>query len=427
VRPRRDSLHDVPLIRRRDLLAVATFSSGLGNAQEIRREPFLKAPGNGTAVMAFAYYTKSKGLDLLSIEQRWSRSDTMDICYIRRSKDHGKTWSPPVPRLTGERRPDGMLRRHLRGCWVDPNTGAAIEFWIEGLLPTDDPLEGMRRWQIHYRVSRDGFRTSTPAQSIRQAGLSADEILPGVYPGKNSVMTGDQGSQPLAVPGGFLLPVTIAPIDADGKLFNPGGGYTYHYAAVLHARWKSPLELEWRLSEPVHGDPQRSMRGLDEPTIARLRDGRYLMVIRGSNDRKPSLPGRRWMSVSQDGIRWSTPEPWTYHGGEAFYSPSSCSQLCHHSNGRLYWIGNITPENPKGNRPRYPLVIGEVDFDSGLLRKESIRTVDTRQPEDDPLLTLSNFYAREDRVTREIVIHLTRLFALQNGWQGDAFAYRVPL
>jgi hypothetical protein len=37
------------------------------------------------------------------------------------------------------------------------------------------------------------------------------------------------------------------------------------------------------------------------------------------------------------------------------------SALFRHSSGRVYWVGHITPENPRGNLPRRPLVIGEVD------------------------------------------------------------------
>jgi len=412
------------VIRRREFLTLAASVASASDA-DIRRELFWKAPGKGTAVMAFAYYTKPKGLDLISIEQRWSRSDTMDICYIRASKDHGRTWSEPAPRVTGEKRSDGMLRRHLRGYWVDPRQGSAIEFWMEGVLPGDDPLEGLRRWQIYYTVSRDGFATRTPVQMARQNKLPADQTLPGVFPGKNSITLGDQGSRPLAVKGGFLLPVEITPLGPDGKLYNPGGGYTYHYSAVLHARWESKTELSWTLSEPIEGDPARTTRGALEPTIARLKDGRFLMILRGSNDRKTKLPSWRWMSTSRDAMRWSKPEPWTYANGDPFFSPSACSQLLHHSSGRLYWIGNITPENPKGNRPRFPLVIGEVDLVSGLLRKETIRVVDTKGEKEHEALSLSNFYAREDRATREIVIHMTRLFALADGWEGDAYAYRV--
>jgi hypothetical protein len=120
-------------------------------------------------------------------------------------------------------------------------------------------------------------------------------------------------------------------------------------------------------------------------------------------------------------------QPWTYDDGSKFFSPSACSQLLRHPSGRLFWLGNITPENPRGNRPRYPLVMGEVDRVSGLLRRTSVRTIDTLQQGEDPVLSLSNFYARVDRRTHEIAIHMTRLFARPDEWSGDAYLYRVPV
>jgi hypothetical protein len=42
---------------------------------------------------------------------------------------------------------------------------------------------------------------------------------------------------------------------------------------------------------------------------------------------------------------------------------------------------------------------------TGLLWRASIRTIDTLQSSEDPILSLSNFYARVDRRTREIAIH----------------------
>jgi hypothetical protein len=407
------------LTRRSVLAALAAPLSGAG----IRLEVFLRSPAKGVAVMAAAYYTKASGGDLVSIEEHWSRSDTIDVAYYRRSRDNGRTWSAPVRRATGERRPEGMLRRHLRGVWVDPGTGRAIEFWNEGVLPTDDPLEGLREWGIFYSV--DG---GAPRQLIhRGTQFDAYHPLPGVWRGRSAVMLGDKPSLPLAMrDGAILLPVQLTLPGPDGKLVNPGGGYTWTESAVLLGKWRRGT-LEWEMGGIVRGDPTRTTRGMVEPTVAELRGGRLLMVLRGSNDRKPELPSYRWASFSEDeGRTWTAPAPWTYTSGEMFFSPSACSQLLTHSSGRLYWLGNITPLNPRGNRPRYPFVIGEVDRESGLLVRESIRTVDDKAPEDDAVLTLSNFYAREDRATREIVLHMTRLFAFNDGWQGDAMLYRIP-
>ena len=372
--------------------------------------------------MAYAYYTGRRGGGMMSIEQRWSRSDTVDAAYFRRSSDYGRTWSNPVARPTGEKRPNGMLRRHPRGGWVDPHSGRFVEFWMEGILPTDDPLEGLRQWRIYYSI--DGG----PVRQVIHEGEEFDSVhwLPGVYAGKNSAMLGDQAGQPLGAPGGgVLLPVELSPLAPDGSLYNPGGGYTWGDSAVIHGRWEGN-DYRWRLSDIVKGDPARTTRGFLEPTIAWLAKGRLLMVMRGANDRKPELPGYRWISLSSDGgWTWTDPVPWTYETGEKFFSPSSCSQLLPHSSGRLYWLGNITPQNPKGNRPRYPFCAGEVDRATGVLLKNSVRIVDDLAAGENPLLTLSNFYAREDRRTRDICLHMTRLFALPDGWEGDAMLYRI--
>ena len=312
---------------------------GLARAQgRVQRDVFLASPAKGTAVMAEAYYTRSHGGAMLSIEHRLSRSDTVDAAYYRTSRDYGRTWSAPVARSTGERRPAGMWRRHPRACHLDPRTGRFLEFWVEGVLPTDDPLEGMRQWNIFYTV--DGG----PARQLIHEGAEFDarHPLPGVYTGRNCVMLGDVASLPLTLPdGAILLPAITTPLRSDGQLFNPTGGYTYTDALVLHGHWRGK-DLLWRAADPVKGDPLRSTRGMDEPTLARLADGRILMLLRGSNDRNPSLPGYRWMSYSTDGgWHWTEPQPWTYTTGEPFFSPSACSQLLRHSNGKLYWIGHI--------------------------------------------------------------------------------------
>ena len=86
--------------------------------------------------------------------------------------------------------------------------------------------------------------------------------------------------------------------------------------------------------------------------------------------------------------------------------------------------------NPTGNQPRTPLVIGEVDTKSGWLRPETVRVIDERKAGDSPLLALSNFSAREDRETGEIVVNLSRLFERsppepEHDGTSDAYLYRV--
>ena len=59
--------------------------------------------------------------------------------------------------------------------------------------------------------------------------------------------------------------------------------------------------------------------------------------------------------------------------------------------------------------------------------RDSVRTVDDRQQSEPELLTLSNFLAREDRETREVCLHMTRMFAFPDGWVGDASLYRIAV
>lgn len=407
-----------------------------GAAGKIRRELFLESPRTGVAVLASTYYTRSTGTELISMHQLMSRSDTTDVAYFRHSPDHGRTWTNREEISTEERRPQGKLRRMLRGACVDPHTGRFLRFRIEGILPTDDPLEGMRQWTVHYSASEDGGRTWYLDEQIihRGAGFSPERPLPGVQIGRTGYMVGDTASGPLILADGtILLPIIITPAGPDGNYHNPGGGYTYTDAAVLRGRWAMDgRHLEWEISSRVRADPKLSTRGMDEPTLARLATGHLLMVLRGSNDRKPELPGRRWAAwSSNDGRTWTAPTPWTYQEGGDFYSPASCSQLLMHSSGRIFWLGNLTPENPTGNRPRYPFVIGEVDRQSGLLRKETLRIVDDRSPGDSGDLSLSNFSAREDRANGEIVLHLSRLFQHSHGqvldWTSHAYLYHIPV
>lgn len=364
-----------------------------------------------------------------SVEIHMTRSDTVDTALARRSADYGKTWSAPAEMRTGERRPGGMWRMAPRAGVAD-RTGRYVEFWNEGLLPSDDPLEGLRNWSILYHVSRDGGRTFDEPRPIVHAGAEFDERhpLPGIWRGKNCAMVGDVASVPVAAPDGrILLPVALTRLGPDGKLYNPAGAYTYTDAALLQGRWRGQT-LEWEMSEPIRGDPERATRGMDEPTVEFLEDGRLLMILRGSNSRRPKLPGYRWRSISSDsGRTWTAPEPWTYSDGKPFFSASSCSQLLRHSSGRLFWLGNLNETNPQGNRPRYPFVIGEVNRKTGTLERTTVRVVDTLAPGEDPILSLSNFYAREERPTREIAVHMTRLFAGSGDWAGDAYLYRIPV
>ncbi len=403
----------------------------------IDRVIFMPSPRKGVATHASSYYTAREGGSLMSIHGYESRSDTTDVAFIRFSGDNGRTWGAEETFQTEFRDPKGTRRRYPAGGYVDPLTGRYLTVRNEGVLPTDDPLEGMRQWKLHYSVSEDGGRTFLVDEQIIHDGEEYDAInhLPGISVGKTCAMIGDMGQRPITRADGVLLvPIQYTPAGPDGVYLNPGAGFTYTNCMVLFGHWLPGGRLRWTASDKIIADPARTTRGLIEPTIAQLPDGRIIMVMRGSNDKRPELPGWKWFSESRDGGQtWSVPAPWTYDDGIPFHSPSSCSQLYRHLDGRLFWIGNICQENPEGNGPRYPLVVGQVDEITGRLLRRSVWAVDDREPDESPFLTLSNFFAREDRETGHMLIHMTRLFArdFRKGgsidWTADSLLYRIEL
>ena len=403
----------------------------------VSREVFMPSPAPGAGVHAQTYYLARQGGAMMSLHTIETRSDTLEVAYRRYSEDHGRTWSAPEEWAMRFDDPRGTGRRHPRGVYVDPATGRQVCFWTEGVLPGDHPLEGMRQWVLHHSVAEEGARVPYAQGQIIHEGAGYDAVhhMPGITVGRNCLMMGDHGERPLTRHDGvILLPVQSSPVGPDGAYANPGAGLTYTDCLLLLGKWRPDGTLAWTASDRVAGDPQRTTRGMIEPTIAELDDGRILMVMRGSNDVRPEWPGHRWCAFSADGgLTWSRPEPWRFQGGEAFFSPSSCSQLIPLADGRLFWMGNISPENPRGNAPRYPLVLGEVDRKTGWLIKETLTVIDDRQPGDSPHLTLSNFFVREDRASGGLALHLTRLFARdfrlerRPDFTADALLYRIDV
>jgi len=277
-------------------------------------------------------------------------------------------------------------------------------------------------------VSVDGGKTYLFDEPIVQKGKTPENPFEGVYRGKNGIFMGDVGSQLLRTrKGRILIPAQACKLGPDGKLWSPGGGFTYTDVIIIIGRWVKGDRLEWNISRPIEADPTLSTRGMIEPTLAEMPDGRLLCVMRGSNggtkDPEFKIPGYKWFSVSSDGgYHWTKPEPWTYDDGTPFHSPSAMSQLLKHSSGRYFWIGNISPTNSQGNNPRWPLVIGEVDPKTLKLQKATLCVIDTKRPEESGL-NLSHWWGFEDRETGDIVIAGARFSQDYN--QTHPIVYRI--
>ena len=399
----------------------------------IGKRVFVEPPEKGLCVTAGTInYTSLTDKTLLHTYGVMHRSDTADRAYRRWSYDNGRTWTEPDTIQTGFPFDGGVKRVYSTSLYLEPRTGRLIEFFIIGNLSNDDPLDGLRKWVIHYRISTDGGKTFDELRPILHEGteFTPEHPLPNVWTGKNSAM--NPCCRPITIhTGEVLLACQISPMDSNGNLYNPTGGYTYHYTAILIGKWdEDETDLHWILSDSVQVGPEQSTRGAIEGTLSELEPGKILLIMRGSNDSNPQLPGHKWMSHSTDnGRTWTKPVPWTYTNGQTFYSPSSCSYLVRHQRTKkLYWFGNISSENPRGNSPRYPLVIAEVDQKKLALKRETVLIIDTRGEGDGERLQLSNFAVYEDRATTDFIVISNRWGQdADNPWYSPAFIYRIQV
>jgi len=360
-----------------------------------------------TSPLSGAIYQKATGLEM--------------IRYGSYSPDNGRTWETMAVSPDFDSGLPYGYRRDPYVPWRDPVNGNIMVLFNCMDTPDKDPKAHEPRWQwywyyLRYRVSTDGGRTYAFDEPIVQKGeeYSPQHPVDGVYIGKNCYFLGDSGCRPIRTrEGTVLVPVQFPPLDPKGDgFYNPGGGWYWLESRVLIGRWREDNRIEWDVSQAIPGDGDRTARGLYEPTLAQLPDGTILCIMRGSNGgpRDPSYewPSYKWLSVSEDGgYTWSQPKPWTYADGEPFFSPASMSQLFAHSNGRIYWIGNLSAGNCQANHPRWPLVIGEVDPDTRGLIRDSVLTIDTKQPDEEDV-NLSHWHLFEDRETGGIAIPTAR-------------------
>lgn len=390
-------------------LSLTGVSSGIKNKNsapslQIKERSVSKtAPGFYNAI-----YVENKGTRLLS--------------GTRFSEDNGRTWTDYVYKpdfYSGL--PYGYRRNRITSV-RDPFTGRIITIVnaldTPGLDPkVNEPKLALSTYYLRYTVSNDAGKTWMFDEPVIQSGnYTAQNPFDGVIIGKNSIYLGDLGCIPIITKKGkVLVPAHTTLIGKDGELVNPGGGHTYTDVMVLIGTWNKEEKLTWKASQRVEGDPTKSTRGVIEPSLLELPDGRILMVMRGSNggklDPNNLLPSHKWYAISKDGGEtWSKPEPWCFEDGETFYSPSSMSTLFKHSSGRCFWVGNMTKENCQNNLPRWPLVIAEVNTDNLKLIRSSLLTVDTQWEEDltKGRLDISHLTLIEDRETKEIILTYPR-------------------
>ena len=195
----------------------------------------------------------------------------------------------------------------------------------------------------------------------------------------------------------------------------------------------------------THGTPivisdRFSSRGLSEACVAKLESGRIVVIMRGSNAKmpwkkqyfEPGTPGFKWYSWSDDnGETFTECMPWRFDDGEIIYSSATFSRIFKDERtGKHYWIGNITDHKVKGNYPRFPLNIVEIDEKYGTAKKESLTVIDTRREGEPETVQLSNFDLLFNRETEKLEIRLAKLGQFDNDKQlfkSEAWTYEIDV
>jgi hypothetical protein len=412
---------------------------------EVHREVYIRhTRGGGAPCLGVRYVGQG-----LWREERLSHETASDWCerhLVRISEDNGRTWSDW--QLLHEQWPlkDGFSKEEMPIAWChDPASGRTVQFIFQRLLVG----EGAEAIQAHFSTGRrtcfdhnlwatsdDEGVTFTEAHQLRY------EDGPTFNPGnwadrehlKTNQMYGSYGA--IATGGGTLIyPAAGVPME----ITDSGEKQIVSGVLCFIGKWNADDETyDWDTSSPIYVPRRVSGRGLMEPTIAGLGDGRLLMVMRGSNQVFPpdwqgevENGGHAWMTLSEDGgYTWSPVSDLRYDSGEPFYSPSAYSVLLRHSrSGKLLWVGNILPHPAEGNRPRYPLLIGQVDEAIPALRKDTLTVIDDRDPESDTTeVQFSNFSVLENRESGEIELYMTRYGERHSHWlHADAYKYTIRL
>ena len=131
-----------------------------------------------------------------------------------------------------------------------------------------------------------GFRmVQTISYQSKSEGFDSDHPG-GVWYGKNGYMS----TEPYKLSAREILnPLQVFPLAEGGDLLNPLEVLTFADLQFLHGTWDEDVkEIRWRSTDHMRIDPELSSRGLFEPTVARLSDGKTLACLcRGSNSGIP--------------------------------------------------------------------------------------------------------------------------------------------
>jgi hypothetical protein len=420
---------------------IADYKKTRGPLGSIERSRYVRSPAPDTAAVLTHCF---RGTGSARVERLTSQaaSDVYLEPQTRESPDNGKTWGPWVTIPEADLHQGRFyIANHELGRLHDPASGNLFRLTLQRIF-IGDPGEILEKafktgnhndYRDHaiYQLSADNGLTWGPMQLIKyEEGPDFDPANWGQddYLARNRMYSGYNA---IIAPDGNLLysGCVLAPHEQDGVREDVCG------VRIFKGAWNAGTgRYDWRSPFILTVSKRISSRGLLEPWLATLADGRLYLDMRGSSTKW--TPGRRWYSVSSDkGETWSPVADLRYDTGEAFYSPSTFAKTLRSSRtGKLYWIGNIAPEPPNGNWPRRPLVIAEFDEGNVAIRKSTVTVIDDYEPDGDASgkVQFSNFSLVEHTETHALELYLVRYgeagaLGEKSYFQSDVFKYVITL
>ncbi len=353
------------------------------------------------------------GGEILLCADCMEKSDGVKFSALRRSYDSGESWNKQGEFEHCATYEGGMRRDGYGALYKNPKSERIFYFGNELYWDNDKLDSTWRCRKLYYRISEDRGHSWSDKRHIVQSGsdefgaFDDDHYMKGVTFGQN--MAGIY-SQPVRLSDGSIV-LGVQRQVPEGAVNAGPTGMGFLEAGALKGRWdEKAVRFHWEFGDWVGLPFEITTRGLYEPALAELPDGRVLMVCRGSNyKREDDLVGCKFYCVSKDGgLHWNEPKPLYYDTGEIMFASSCSPRLLSHSGGELYFIGVINTQNPRGNLPRYPLCAAEIDQTTLTVKKNSVFVIDTKPDDLDDTqgfpVDFSNHWSYEDEHTGDLIV-----------------------
>lgn len=398
-----------------------------------------------------------------------SEGDYASGCWIRKSADNGCIWgawstvfddkTERHGKIPGSEEGDELLGWDFVPTLYDPKSGCKVGvgstfYYIKGhdvgYFAMWEKGEDNVRTHGYFVFRRPDGTEVRRMLTFEDGGADYDpeNLRNPAFLTKNRAMASDLRILPDGDLCFFAYPTMtlccrIAGFDVN--TYFPSCPDLMHGLLVARAHWNEDTQdYEITFSNPIMLGDLQSARGLMEPQLAILPNGRWLIVYRGAatmskawNTRtNPATPSFKWYTFSDDGGRTFAPSmPWHFDTREVVYSPASISGFFRSSkNGKLYWIGNILNEpwmiDSSGSNPRWPLQICQVNEEHGYLIKDTLTVIDTKRDGETYFLELSNFNILENRETLDLELRLTKICQhmetyKEYDWYSEAWVYYI--